>query len=183
MVRYSIRGMRRKFNAQLFFLTLMANLVLLRLPSMVVLYLAMFCMGHLSMIYKKAIREPINIQDQCVSMAVRMLQLSSLYNEFSGDKGGVFVHGVRQHLYAILRHRGDLLDESEIENFVSFAFQCLKRDSAWCRPAINPNASFHDAGEHVDEYGLASASLRCEKLDLEQLVGLFNKDRYVYNSF
>eukprot|EP00747_Dinoflagellata_sp_TGD_P120451 gnl/TRDRNA2_/TRDRNA2_173250_c1_seq3.p1 gnl/TRDRNA2_/TRDRNA2_173250_c1~~gnl/TRDRNA2_/TRDRNA2_173250_c1_seq3.p1 ORF type:complete len:334 (-),score=40.86 gnl/TRDRNA2_/TRDRNA2_173250_c1_seq3:61-1035(-) len=117
-------------------------------------------------------------------------------------EGGISKLRIAERLADVLRHRGEVLSEEEVETFVNFCFSSLtdqkptnpsgpqRSDSRWSPSAalasfrrslglrrylVKPSNVQEDQRVNIDNFTIATSSL--ERIGFENIVKLFDRDR------
>jgi len=161
--------------------------VLLRLPSLVVGMFALYCLGRLSDIYRRASIHVFNVADQCGAAALQLVQSASNFRSLADlqDVDGegtqaISRESLRTRLSESLRCMGDVLDHNEIRQLAAFCFEQICRPPPSMRSLRdtlqrkNPSPGF-DGSLHRREF--QQACLLNEDIDLIGMASLFDADR------
>jgi len=170
---------------------LTSAVVLMRLPEKIVLLFTIYCLGKLSLIYRRVIFEEFSVTEQCAGMTMRLMSHSIGFIEardtnVAGKGDVISKRSVGVHLRHILHRREMELNDDELGNLVDFCCHSVSR------PQVGPvsmsksfkaltsrsTSSMLDEKTHVidvDEYSSAICSI--ERLDFDNLISLFDADR------
>jgi len=164
--------------------------VFLSMPKFFLLIFCTHCLGLMSSIYTRVLREPFSIVQETANMATRLMTHSVIFAELSDldGKEGISKDTLGRRLHKVLDFRGEELDEMEIEAFVTFVHQQiikkLKRDKHRALEII-PGGLFKKdpaktavTGDHpitMDSY--VSACSFCDRISFDNMVHLLDKNR------
>jgi len=137
--RQIIHGVRVNVHAQgsihrldfvSFYNALVATLVLVRLPKMLVYFVTIRCLGHMSRIYRKVVCELFDLSEQIGGMATRLMGSSVLFLELQDDSGHISKHRMSERMHEVFAEIRDRLGDEEVEDLTDFCFASVIRDSS-----------------------------------------------------
>jgi len=189
-----VHGTARKFDPTTIMNDLASVIVFMRIPNQVLLFFAITFLGHLSLIYKKAVYQNFSIVNQCAGLSMRLMAHSIAFNDAEDTsthnvEGGFSKLKVGSHLKHILSKRSNL-GTSEVNHMVDFCWtavttphQKAKFLHEWflklCRRtfmrAEQINEPMNQEYMDIDSYSNAIASN--ERIGFNELVKLFDSDR------
>jgi len=192
------------FNAIMLYLT--SALVLLALPKRFITFFALNCLGQLSKIYRKVVRQDFGVRYACARAVLQSVSQLASFNELADCRGpdGTYFAGIskkhlRRCLQDVVRNRSDELDEKEVAVLAEFAYsQVLLAQQRQDRQRKRENSFFFDLGDlgafdidesiakreeaktnilDIDAFCQATAS---EIIGLDTLARLFDADRKIW---
>lgn len=153
-------------------------LVLLGLPKQLVLFLMIYCLGHLSKIYKRVIYEDFPLRQTVAGVITRMIASTSMFTMLSDVEGedddpyagGISKASVKRRLQTILRHRHVQISPQDMEKCVDFCFFMLYKGQ-------NDNEDVQGEDEVITLDGFTHANCSIEKMNMDHVIALFDFDR------
>mmetsp|Transcript_160317 Transcript_160317/g.307640 ORF Transcript_160317/g.307640 Transcript_160317/m.307640 type:complete len:893 (-) Transcript_160317:50-2728(-) len=131
-VRFEVAGSYDFWDFNNIFLNIASFIVFMGLPAKFMLFVCLYLLGHISVMYRQAIYERVDILDQCAGMAARLMSMSAAFVELGDVSGedGVQAHGisrgrVKERLQRVVQHRNDVLSEKEVEHVVDCCFHTM----------------------------------------------------------
>lgn len=129
-------GQFRAFHPGSMVMRVVAMLVLLRIPGGVVEFIALYCLGQLSVIYSKATIHNCHIKEQCGAAAVRVLQHASNFLQLadvrvSDEESSLAISSEKLHEHLSMAFRcTDILDQKEVAGLASFICKVLTQHTS-----------------------------------------------------
>jgi hypothetical protein len=192
------------FNVILLHLT--SFLVLMAIPLKAVRFLALYCLGRLSSIYKRVSIEPFNAQVntasavmQCVANNIPFTHLADVPDPAFAGATGISRPRMRERLAHCFKHKSEVLDEEELTRFSNFCFdqitplgiekqrgKCpmltgLMEELGGVQLSAANDPSHEDFGKlQVINTGTFSKICSVQAgVDFDDIISLFNRDRRV----
>jgi len=162
-------GQFRAWDFSAILTQLVSMLVLLRFPSLVIRFVALYLLGQLSVVYRRAIVHTCDLTEQCGTMAVHLLQSASTFAQLadvhgSDDEDTLAIS--RQRLHERLSSAlccMTTLDDNEVARLAAFIFKALNQSSS----SISP----------IGRNQYQAAYLANEDIDFVSMAKLFDADR------
>lgn len=131
-VSFSADGVQTVYDVNNIILNVSALVVYVSLPIIIIKFFAVYCLGHLSKIYRAVIYAKFNIAAECGRTATRLMSSTSSFHSLEDvtDADGDGIHGdtgisrraMASYIQDVMKHRDKELDEAEIRQFVNLAF-------------------------------------------------------------
>lgn len=131
-VSFSADGVQTVYDVNNIILNVSALVVYVSLPIIFIKFFAVYCLGHLSKIYRAVIYAKFNIAAECGRTATRLMSSTSSFHSLEDvtDADGDGIHGdtgisrraMASYIEDVMKHRDQELDEAEIRQFVNLAF-------------------------------------------------------------
>lgn len=149
------------------FINLLTSLsVFVQSAKMVVFFVAIWGLGHLSKIYRRFSKQRLDLTRECEGAAARLMCYSQIFESIEVEhtmKHGITEEHLSSELQTVFDHKHSKLDEDEIKRFGSFVFTGL--------------ANYDGNGETISQQDYTRACTMSDVLGVDLLVGLFDFDR------
>jgi len=184
-------GFRRCPDLNALVTSITSALVLLALPQLIVRSFTLNFLGHISRCYRRGLEEIFSIRDECGFAAMRLLTHSvsfcALAEKAEGSDPGISKAKMREKLGEMIKKRGHILDDQELDHLVNFCFKAaLQPPSQSTTVSSELAASILDEGTHstclsdeealdIDTFCVACSSN--ERMNFDNVITLFDQDR------
>lgn len=174
------------------YLQVAAAATLLKLPTQITFFFVIYCLGHLSIIYRRILSERFNIREQVGGTVARTLATTVAFAELE-DTVGANDEGLISKKLLLKRFREafkkedlDYLDTQELEHIVNWCFreQSQKPSSIWnlIRKLFggrlrNEDCAAFSSHDHLDARNFCLATSSLDRVELADFVHLFDQDR------
>jgi len=178
-------------------LNLTSAIVMLSLPTVIIRFLALNCLGELSKIYRNVIVQQFDITEQCGAVAVRLMANSVPFVRLAdavveNGTSGISLRRLKERMMSALHMDGGMLDELEIDRMACFCFhQALQLSRQKKNPGFGIDLEdcsvkccrsvdeLPDDSEVMDCNSFSTAMTRNETMQLDSIVQLFDANRKV----
>jgi len=206
-IRFVSDGLQTVFDINNVILNISALVVYLSLPLIFIKFFAVYGLGHLSKIYKDVVYSKFSIAKEVGAMGARLMGSSATFHQLedvadaNGDgicnDPGISRERMKEQIKDVLQHRGNTIDENEMQQFVELAFaECdtgedfIDHHRSFCSNMILAIKDFVDIDTHhemdasgdsgvatinIDEFN--TAFLAAFPISFDSVVKLFDKDR------
>jgi len=114
------------------FINVASSIVMLQIPNSVVFFIAVWCCGHISFIYRRLIYKKFSIATEAGAMAMRLLEHEVAFNDLEdpshGKIGEISRNAMSDGIGHIMERRGHFLDESALQHMVDFCLNTVTHD-------------------------------------------------------
>jgi len=167
-------------------LNLTSMIVLLSLPQMLMRFVILHLLGHLSRVYRHVVDQGFDIRSQCGRTVTQLMANTALFSELANvpgpngeEHGGISRDRMLRFIKATLRHQKNVLDPQEVNALNKTGFdQTVKAPTL---PRLEP--LFLCASRHEDPPGDIltiddfSRTVGNHDLPFDDIVRLFDADR------
>lgn len=167
-------GVFRAWDFSAILMQAVSMMVLIKLPAIIMRFITLNLLGHLSVIYKRSAVCTFNVTEQCGAMAAKLLQSVSTFQQLANvqaddrnEKPAISWDTLQKSLSMTLQASNSDLDDAEIAELSNFCFKSICATS-------QSQANVNDAILR-DDYG--KACLFNEAIDLAGIIKLFDANR------
>jgi len=185
-LRLKVSGSSGQFRAWDFsaILTqLVSMLVLLRLPSQVIRFIALNLLGQLSVVYRRATVHTCRLTEQCGTMAVHLLQSASTFVQLADVQGShdedtlaISKEKLHERLSSAFCCMSTL-DDKEVAHLTAFIFKALTQSPSSTSTIFNALTQSSSSTSAIGRNQYQAAYLANEDIDFVSMAKLFDADR------
>lgn len=145
--------------------------VWIQIPLQLVYFFAIWCLGHLSTVYKRVINQELNLSEACLGVASRLVSHSASYLDLQDKPSGISKKRLLERFRKVLAGNSDL-DDAEIRQYVNFVFEGMQS------LGVLQDEQADSSTINIQEFCTACSTN--ESLDFESMVKLFDADRPIH---
>jgi len=158
-VKVQMSGHQTSLSMNSIFLNIASSIVFFQLPRGIIFFIAIWCCGHVSAIYRHIVRRNFSIAAEAGAMTMRLLTHEVAFNELQSQSPEVLKHGVLSKaevshgLTHVMERRGRSLDVSEMQQMLDFCIDSVGNTFSGADNKENRTSVLSDMCDGIDHLG------------------------------